>query len=112
MGRVGRHVAALVAVGVGFYVGLVVGVAGLGVAGGAGAAPLLTSVVAGLAAGVVLGLFDGRRHLAARSGLGLGLGLLLGVGCWLVEPELEWCVGALVLLSQFLAWRSWQGSGA
>jgi hypothetical protein len=109
MERVGRHVAALLAAGVGYYAGLVLGVASLGLEGGAEVAPLLTSTISGLAVGLVLGLFDGRRHVGARTVVAGGAGLLIGLGCWLVEPELEWCVGALALVSQVLAWRSWAG---
>jgi hypothetical protein len=109
VGRAGRHVAALVAAGVGYYAGLIIGVASLGLSGGAEVAPLLTATMSGLAVGLVLGLFDGRAHVGSRTGVGIGVGLLVGLGCWLVEPELEWCVGALALVSQLLAWRSWAG---
>ena len=109
--QLGRHVAALVAAAVGFYAGLVAGIAAFGLTGGAEAAPVLTLTVGGLVLGVVLGLFDGRRRLGARTAWGLGRGLLLGLRCWAADPDLEWCVAALVVLSQALAWRSRSSSG-
>lgn len=106
IGRFARHVAALLGAAVGYFAGLAAAIAALGLTAGAAAAPLSTLAVGGLGVGVVLGLHDGRRRLWSRVAWGTGPGLLLGLACWAAEPPLEWCVGALVLLSQALAWRS------
>lgn len=91
----------------GYYGGFVASIASMGISEGAEWAPLLTLSVGGAAVGVAVGLFDDRRAFAARSFAGLGLGLVAGLACWAVDPDLEWCVGTLAVLSQLMAWWSW-----
>lgn len=104
MARIGRHVAALAAAVVGFYLGLIIGLESLGLEGGAEAFPLFTAAGSGAITGAALGLFDGRVRFAQRAAIGLVTGLALGAALWAVDPELEWHVAALALLSQGLAW--------
>ena len=105
MERLGRHIAALVAAGIGFYAGLAASVALLGL-GGAGEAPLFMASLAGLGSGIAVGLFDGASRLAARSAVGLVAGLLVGAVVWLTDAALEVGVAGVVLISQGLAWWS------
>lgn len=107
--RIGRHIAALAAAVVGFYLGLIIGLEFLGLEGGAEAFPLFTAAGSGAIAGAALGLFDSRARFLPRAAVGLGTGLALGAALWAVDPELEWHVAALALLSQGLAWRTSSG---
>lgn len=103
-GRIGRHIAALASGVAGFYLGLVVGLELLGLQGGAEAFPIFTAAGAGAAIGATLGLFDGRARFVARAVVGLVAGLALGLVLWAIDPELEWHVAVLALMSQGLAW--------
>lgn len=107
--RIGRHVVALVAAVVGFYLGLIIGLEFLGLEGGAEAFPLFTAAGSGAITGAALGLFDDRHRFALRTAIGLVTGLALGAALWSLDPELEWHLAALALMSQGLAW--WTMSG-
>ena len=106
MDRLARHAAALVAAVAGFYLGLIVGIFAFGLDAGAEAAPLLTTTSAGLVVGATLGVFDGRRRFGRRAVVGLAVGLLLGLVVGGLDPEREWLVAVIALLSQGLAWWS------
>ena len=105
MERLWRHVAALLAAGVGFYAGLAAAVAVLGL-GSAGEAPLFMASLAGLGSGIAVGLFDGASRLTVRSVAGLAAGLVLGALVWLTDAALEVAVAGVALVSQGLAWWS------
>lgn len=102
--RIGRHVAALAAAVIGFYLGLIMGLESLGLEGGAEAFPLFTAAGSGAITGAALGMFDNRARFLPRAVVGLVTGLALGAALWAVDPELEWHVAALALMSQGLAW--------
>lgn len=105
MKRFARHVAALLAAGIGFYAGLAAAVAILGL-DGAAESPIFMASFAGLFAGIAVGLFDERARLLVRSATGLGIGLAVGALVWASDVELEWTVAGVALLSQWLAWWS------
>ena len=105
MERLARHLAALVAAGLGFYAGLAAAVAILGL-DGAAESPIFMASFAGLASGIAVGLFDERSKLLTRSGTGFGIGLVVGLLVWATDVELEWTVAGVALLSQWLAWWS------
>lgn len=105
MERLARHVAALVAAGIGFYAGLAAAVAILGL-DGAAESPIFMASFAGLASGIAVGLFDERSRLLTRIATGFGIGLVVGVLAWATDVELEWTVAGVAALSQWLAWWS------